>query len=1014
MKSLNLFAGRDPMWSYRNSGRTLSKWVWVLLLCLLNTGVLFAQQRLIKGTVKNSFGEPVPGASILIKGTSSGTVTDVDGKFALTADAANTLVVSFIGFNTVEVVVGAQTELDVMLVESTLDVDEVVVVGYGVQRKSVVTAAISSVKGEQLATVPVATADRAIQGRTAGVSVLPSSGAPGAGSKIRIRGTSSNQKSDPLYIVDGMKTGSIENIEPNDIASIEILKDAASAAIYGTEGANGVIIITTKKGTKGEGKVNYSFQYGIQSARTQMELMNAKEYTEWMTASGATIKPTANTDTNWLDETFETAPMQKHSLSFSGGSEKSTYMLSGSYFNQDGIVGGSSANFERLTARINGTSKIKPWLEVGNNFSYAHTKKKSIGEDDEYRGVLNNALLFDPTVPVRYKKGSEPAFVQSLISEGRLLLKDPNGNVYGMSENITGETANPVAVIQTYKNQIIEDKILGTFYGTINPFKGFSFTSRFGIDLAFQTNHRWSPKYYVSSERNNGSNIVEDDVNKWFTWLWENFASYDRTIGNHHFNVLGGYSSQQYMHPNYYLSSGPMAKEGDNYAYHDFVTSRENDKVGGNMVEETQTSWFGRVNYDFKSRYLFEASLRRDAASVFPTNDKSAVFPAVSAGWVISEESFAKTNFIDYLKLRASWGENGSKSNLPGNEDLEFWIFSGIQYPDGNGGYVSGAEIEKLINPNLVWERTQQFDLGLDLTTWKGRLSLTADYYHKKTKDLIARQTGPISAGNTYPFANVGDVLNKGFDFEVGLRNLAGDFRYSVNVNLSTLNNEVTALNVSTPVGGDELRGYRLTWFEENYPIWYFKGYKTDGIDASGAPKVVDVNKDGEISPADLTYIGDPHPDVLLGANMNFAYKNFDLTVFLQGTMGNEIFTGWYRTDRATTNKPKYFYEEWKDKSGPAPNNSSDYIYRSDLMVQNGSYVRVKQLQFGYTLPKNVLQKIYMSNVRLYVSLDDYFTITKYKGLDPEAGSSNDQRLGIDRGVYPIPGKVLFGINVEF
>jgi TonB-linked SusC/RagA family outer membrane protein len=976
----------------------------------------FASAFKVSGTVVSATDkQPLPGVSIQEKGGKAGTTTGPRGEFSLNVSSANaTLIFSFIGFETKEVAVDGNAVINISLSEKTSEIEQVVVVGYGVQKKSVVTASISSVKAEQIASAPVSSVDRAIQGRSAGVTVLPSSGSPGAGSKIRIRGTNSNGMSNPLYIVDGMKTTSIDNINPSDIASFEILKDAASAAIYGTEGANGVIIINTKSGVKGDGKVSYSYQYGIQSSRSKMELMDAKQYTEWMTASGETIKATGTANTDWLNETFETAPMQKHNVSFSGGNDKTTYMLSGSYFTQDGIVGGSSANFERMTARINASTKIRSWLEVGNNFTYSHSTRKSIGEDDEYRGVLNNALLFDPTVPAKYAKGSEPQFVKDMIAQGKLLLKDEDGSYFGMSPNITGETANPVGVIQTYKNKITSDNMLGTFYATLKPFEGFTFTSRFGIDLSFQTNHGWSPKYYVSSERNNSSNIVTDNIDKHFNWLWENFASYDKTINMHHFNVLVGYSAQRNQHPNYYLSSGPMVKEGDSYAYHNYTLSGGKGNVGGDFIDQTQTSWFGRINYDFDGKYLLEASLRRDAASVFPESDKSAIFPAFSAGWVVSREEFAKTDLIQNLKLRASWGQNGSKSNLPGNEDKELWTFSGIQYPNGNGGYVSGGQIEKLVNPSLKWERTEQLDLGFDLTTWGGRISLTADYYYKKTKDLIARQTGPLSAGNVYPFANVGDVTNKGLDIELGYRNLTGPVKVNANFNFSTNDNEVTALKVSTPVGGDELRGYRLTYFEEGYPIWYFKGYKTDGIDASGKPKVVDVNKDGKIDPNDLTYIGDPHPDFLVGANFNVAYKNFDLTMFLQGTFGNDIFTGWYRTDRATTNKPKYFYDDWKDKSGPAPDNGSDYIYRSDLMIQNGSYLRVKQLQLGYTLPLTLIKKINLSAVRVYVSLDDYFTFTKYKGLDPEAGSVNDNRLGIDRGVYPIPGKVIFGVNIDF
>lgn len=987
----------------------------VALVAFLGIGAMANAIKISGKVTAASDKSPLPGVSVLEKGTKNGVTTDINGGFSLNVSSPNAvLVLSYVGFETQEVALNGRTSVEVTMVEKQSALDQVVVVGYGIQKKSVVTAAISSVKADEILTAPVATADRALQGRTAGVTVLPASGSPGSGAKIRIRGTNSNGNADPLYIVDGMKTTSIDNIDPGDIASMEVLKDAASAAIYGTEGGNGVIIITTKSGAKGDGKVSYSFQYGIQSSRSDMKLMDAKQYTEWMTASGQTITPFGTTNTNWLDETFQTAPMQKHSISFAGGNEKTTYMLSGSYYSQDGIVGGSDANYNRMTTRINASSKIKSWLEVGNNVSYSHATRKTIGEDDEYRGVLNNALLYDPTVPVTYTKGQEPAFVTALLAAGNKLLRDDNGNVYGMSPNITGETANPVGILQTYRNKVTTDELLGTFYATLKPIEGLSITSRFGVDFSLVGTHSWSPTYYVSSERKNGTATINDNINKYFNWLWENFASYDKTINEHHFNVLFGYSAQKDQHPYWTLSSAPMLVEGDAYAYHDFATSRLNDKVGGNIIETTQTSWFGRVSYDFQKKYLFEGSLRRDAASVFPQNDNSAVFPAFSAGWVLSNEEFAQSKWINNLKVRVSWGQNGSKRNLVGNEDREFFTFSGIQYPNGSGTYQPGGQISKLINPDLKWERTEQLDLGVDFSTWGGRLSISADYYNKKTKDLISTLTGPLSVGNVYPSANVGDVTNKGFDFELGLHNIAGEVRYSANFNMSFNHNEVTKLNVASPVAGNQLRGYNLTWFEEGHPIWYFKGYKTNGIDANGKPIVVDINKDGKISDADLTEIGSPHPKVLLGANFNVAYKNFDLTMFLQGSFGNDIFMGWYRTDRATTNKPSYFYDDWKSKSGPSPDNSSDYIYRSDRMIQDGSYVRIKQLQLGYNLPASLLKKIYFSKARIYVSLDDYFTFTKYKGLDPEAGSANNNSLGIDRGVYPIPGKFLFGVNLEF
>lgn len=995
-------------------------------LCL-SMGLAQGAKRPVEGKVADNQNMPLPGVNVVVKGTMNGMVTDANGAFRLEVSNEDVIVFSFIGYEEQQITVGTQTSINVTLIEEMSDLSEVVVVGYGAQKKSLVTGSISSIKADEIANTSSTRVDQALQGRTSGVTILPVSGSPGSGAKIRIRGTGTNGNSNPLYIIDGMKTSSIDNIAPSDIESIEVLKDAASAAIYGTEGANGVIIISTKKGKKGEGQVSYDFQYGIQTVRTQMELMNAAEYSQYMTEQGATINKSAdaNTSTDWLDEIFESAPMQKHHLSFTGGNDHSSYMSSVSYSTQDGIVGGDKASFDRFTFRLNSTHQVKKWLEVGNSLTYSQSNRQSIGEDDEYRGILNNALLMDPVTPVLYAAGQEPQKIKDLVNKGERILTNEDGLYYALPLNVDGEIGNPVSLIQTYNNKITTDNLLSTFYAKISPLKGLSMTSRFGMDMSYVNNHSWSTKYFISSERNNSSNTITDNLDKYFSWLWENFATYNFKIDQHDFTLLGGLSAQKFQHPNYYLYSGPMLQEGDLFAYHDHSTSRDQDKVGGNMVENAMSSMFGRLSYSYANKYMFEGSIRRDAASEFPENDKGAIFSSASFGWVVSEESFWNIDALEYLKLRASWGQNGSKSNLAGNEDKSYVVTTGIFYPNPTGGYYSGAKIEKMVNKNLKWERSEQLDLGIDMRTLEGRLSFSADYYKKVTKDLIIAAMPPLSAGGIgVPSINGGDVTNSGFEFELGYKHNIGDLVITTNFNLSTLKNEVTALSADAPIAGANVRGYNLSWFEEGKPIWYFNGYKTAGINpADGLPNIVD--KDGKViergkeTAADLQMIGDPHPDFLYGASFNFEYKNIDLGIFLQGSQGNDIYTAWYRPDRATSNKPKYFFEDrWTpthtSASMPKANGSSEFIYRSDLMVQDGSYMRIKQIQLGYTLPTELISKIGISRTRLYVSLDDYFTFTKYKGLDPEAGSNNDQSQGIDRGVYPIPGKLMFGLSVNF
>lgn len=992
----------------------------VMFLCSLFSLATFGQEPVsITGVVTDVQGESLAGVNVVVKGSHRGTITDSEGNYTIEANPTDVLEFSFIGFMSASVPVENQREINVNLTATISDLDEIVVVGYGVQRKSVVTAAISSVKAEDLEKGAIGRVEHAMQGKTAGISVLPVSGAPGAGVKVRIRGTGSNGNSEPLYIVDGMKTSSINDLSPNDISSMEILKDAASAAIYGTEGANGVVLITTKMGRKGEAKVNYDFQYGIQNLSAGIELMNASEYKQFMTEAGLTINNNEGYDTDWLKEISESAPMQRHNLSVAGGGETTTYMVAASYLNQDGAIGGSNSSFERYTFRINTKSDVKPWLEVGNNLNFAHSKRQMLPEDDEYRSIVNGALLMDPFTPV-LEKGVTPE-IQAELDKGTAFLTNSAGRYYALGRFVTGETANPVAFIENTKNEEISDKLLASFYATLKPLKGLSITSRVGMELNFITRNTWSPKYYFSVERSNQVNINEDWIDKYSNILWENFASYNTTFGDHELTGLLGMSYEDFKHPNYYLKS-QMPKEGDIFAYHEYSVDKTTNRVGGQWEDLTKISYFGRLSYNLLNRYMLEATLRRDGASVLPVGNQWGNFPSFSAGWNISEESFWDVDGIDMLKLRASWGKNGSILNVIPFSDKEFWVSTNIMYPGENELLNQGVRIEKPVNPNLGWEKSQQTNIGLDLYSLGSRLSFSFDYYKKITEGLLTDDSPVLSTGYYgVPSINGGTVENSGLEFVLSYGDrTSGGLKYDVSVNLTTLKNEVTDLVNETPIQGATLRGYNLTWFEKGKPLWYFRGYKTDGIDPqTGEVRVVDVSGDGEITAADITEIGDPHPDLLYGASVNLEYKNFDFNVFMQGVKGNDVFMGWYRTDRPTTNKPKYFFtDRWttpgKSASMPAPDNESDYIYRSDLMIGDGSYMRIKQIQLGYTIPRYLISVTGLERARLYVSLDDYFTFTKYKGMDPEAGSGGDQRLGIDRGLYPLTKKVMFGFSVTF
>jgi TonB-linked SusC/RagA family outer membrane protein len=1007
----------------------------------------------VTGKVTDTKGEGLGGVNIVEKGTNNGTTTKDDGMFVLNVENKDAvLVFTYIGFQPQEVSLGGRSTVGVEMQATNLNMSEVVVIGYGQQKKSLVTGAISSVKAEQLATVSSTRIEQALQGRTAGVTILPSSGQPGSGMKVRIRGTNSNRSSDPLYIIDGVKAGGIEYLDPSEIASIEILKDAASAAIYGSEGSNGVIIITTKTGKRNSSDINYSFQYGVQSIKDGfIEMMSAPQYQQYLEASNTPGRPSTGDvsgigeGTDWLKEVLQSAPQQHHTLTFSGGSEKSTYLLSGSFFTQEGIAGGDKSRFDRYTVRFNGENKIRPWLTVGNRISVAQFKRKAISDNDEFGSILASSLVMDPVTPVIYKQGAPlPAHVQAAIAAGHPLRKDAAGNYYGISNFLRGEYGNPLARIDMAHGQTIQNKVVGNVYIDIEPVKGFKFTSRFGVDVASQHMHNWTNTYWFSSE--SFSNIAggNDASNNWFTWVWENFATYQKKINEHNFTLLGGVSAQKRREDHMGGSYSGLFKEEDRFSYADFVPDNV-DRIGSIGFTVTQASAFGRLIYDYSGKYLLNATFRRDGSSLFAPGYQWGNFPSVSAGWVLSNESFYNSSnvsgLVSYAKLRASWGQNGGLSAVGLGEWMNA-VGSGYLYPDANGNLLVGAAPNNLAYPQLTWEKGEQIDIGADFSFLNNKLTFTVDYYKKTTKNLLTGGAAPFFAGAPLLTVNAGEVQNKGIELELGYKGSATkDFNYEVSGNFTTINNKVTQLDPNIPfIGGAGVgTGWTATAMQVGSPIWYFNGYQTNGIFQNqaqiteyltktgitgytpkpGEPIVVDVNGDKQISNADQTQIGTPHPKFMYGARINLAYKGFDFLFFIQGQSGNDILMGFNRTDRATANKPAFFFEDrWTGDGSTntwfAPNTSNPYIYNSDLMIFNGSFARIRQLQLGYTLPNKMLSRAKIKSARLYVSLDDFFTFTKYPGVDPEGGSNGQNSIGIDRGGYPIPRKAMFGLSIGF
>ncbi|WP_270230383.1 SusC/RagA family TonB-linked outer membrane protein [Phocaeicola coprocola] len=1018
---------------------TLKRFVALAALLLCNVSFLLAQGPVkVTGKVVDNMGEPMIGVSIQEKGTTNGVISDFDGNYNLSVKQGAVLVFSYIGYVMQEHQAVAGT-LNVTLKEDTKALEEVVVVGYGVQKKSSVTGAISQVKAEDMQNRTITSAAQALQGKTAGVQLISTSSAPGSSPTIRVRGYSSNVSSDPLYVVDGVRTTDISGIDPNDIASMEVLKDAASAAIYGAEAGNGVILITTKKGKAGQGKITYDFQFSSQSIARIPELLNAEEYINYMCEGGMNRDDImaiwdGKTDTDWVDVAFENSRMQKHNVAFTGGGDRGNYYLSLTYLDNNGIVVGDADHYTRMTATINSEYKIKDWLKVGTTNQIEKYNVRSVSSQNEYGSLFSGVMLMDPLTAPVYSADNLPQHMQNAMAHGKHLMQDENGNYYGVSNWYTGENYNPLIMRDNGITRNSGFNVNGSIYGEFTPFGGFTFTSRFGYRLSGTRSSSVSLPFYGNSTQSRDYVDISGTSSTTIYYQWENFANYMKTFNKAHTvtAMLGmSYQEQTYDYVNAGLSAnGEHAVLQNNplFYYLNYGSASATKSLGGEKTRTAKMSYFGRIGYDYKGRYMIQASLRADAAdlSLLPASNRWGYFPAVSAGWTISEENFFEPikNYVTSFKLRGSWGQNGSLAALSGYPYSTDMSSSGIySFVTGNS-YITGVSPLSLGNDELKWETSEQWNVGFDARFLRDRLTLGFDYFDKKTKDLLVTGTKPslIIGGSTSPI-NAGNVSNKGVEFELGWRDNIKDFNYSIRANLATLKNEVTYLDPSLErVAGTNYHTYPISYFEKGYPVYYFRGYKFAGVDpVTGDPTFADVDGDGVVTENDRTYIGDAIPDFTYGITLTAAYKGLDLTVFGTGSYGNDIFHASYRPDYKESNKMKeVFYDNrWTvdNPNGTVPrsnaNNMDKYI-TSDAMVYDGSYFKIKQIQLGYTLPKSWLNKVYIGNMRLYCSLDDFFTFTKYPGFDPESSSNATSGMGIDKGGYPTSKKVVFGINVEF
>jgi TonB-linked SusC/RagA family outer membrane protein len=1032
-----------------------------LIFCFLS--ILFsvygqAQDVSIKGKVIDESGLPIPGATILIKGTTKATSSDIDGNYQIKAASSGTLVFSYMGYTSVQEAINGRTSVNVKLSPESQSLQEVVVVGYGTQKKSVNTGAISSVKAKDLEKIPNGRIEQALQGRVSGVTVAANSGQPGSTSTVRVRGLTTFDTyggNNPLWVVDGVivDSGGIGFVNQSDIESIEVLKDAASLAIYGARAASGVILITTKKGKSGKFSVSYLGFMGVSAPDKTLNLLNATQYGALMNekagAAGETI-PYPNLGalglgTDWQKAIFSNNAMRhNHELSFSGGNDVSTFFMSFGAQDQEGIVSKEISNYNKKNFRLNSTHKLSKLFTIGQTLGYTHQVSVGLGNtNSEFGGPLSSAINLDPTTPI---VETDPIRANSPIYASNPVFRDANGNPYGISSVVGQEMSNPVAYVNTrLGNENWSDDFVGNFFVELTPIKDLKFRSTFGAKRAFWGDDAFTPTFFLSPTVFASQNTLTRNTNQTFGWNNENTVSYLKNVGDHNFTVLLG---QGVYIDN--ITSGTSVTH-TNLPVNNYQDASFNfplpalQKTGSAYTanEHRLISLFARLNYDYKEKYLFTGIVRRDGSSNFGPNFKFGIFPSFSAGWVVSKEGFWKDNsVVNTLKIRAGYGVTGNDAIPP------FGYLATIggnrNYTFGDGSTISpGNSPNAPSNPDLKWEETSQSNIGFDARLFND-FNLTVEYYNKKTTGILQFVDIPGYVGATgSPLGNVADMENSGVEVELGYRHKWGDFNFSANGNVSYLKNEVTFLGqgkqfITSGTAGFQSMG-AITRTEVGKAYNSFYGFRTNGIFQNEAEitaytnstgtviqpnarpgdfKWVDTDGDGTITDLDKQYLGSPLPKYTFGLTLNMDYKGFDLMVFAQGATGNTIFQGLRRLDILNGNYQTDALSRWtaEGTSNDYPrltNNDTNGNFgkMSNFYLENGDYLRFKVVQLGYSLPNDVVGKIGASKLRLFVTGENLLTLTKYTGYDPEIGGNI---LGIDRGYYPQARSFMFGANVQF
>ena len=1036
-----------------------TNYLWIIFLLLSTFG--FAQSYDISGVVKEmGSGLPIPGANIQIKNTTKGSTTDFDGKFTLKGvSSGSTVVFSYIGFENFEYKVTLNnSKISISLKEESKVLQEVVVVGYGTQKKSINTGAISSVKAKDLEKIPNGRVEQALQGRVSGVIVSAQSGQPGAASTVRVRGLTTfdnNGGNNPLWVVDGVivDSGGIGFVNQSDIESMEVLKDAASLAIYGARAASGVIIITTKKGKAGKFSVSYSGFNGISAPEKTLKLLNATQYGAIMNekagAAGQAI-PYPNLSalgygTDWQKEIFSNDAMRtNHEFSLSGGNDVSNFFASFGIQDQEGIVSKEISNFGKKNIRLNSTHKLSKYITLGQTFGYTHQKGVGLGNtNSEYGGPLSSAINLDPITPVVV---FDPIDAGANIYTANPVFRDENGNPYGIPVGAQ-EMTNPVAYVNTrLGNYNWSDDFIGNAFLEISPIKDLKFRTTLGLKRAFWGDELFTPKFFLSNNVNTVQNNLSRNTNETFGWNLENTLAYTKGIGNHNFTLLLGQG--------FYVDN---RTSGTSVTYQNLPVNNYQDasfnfpipqaqRIGSAYTSQDHTvnSLFSRLNYDYKEKYLLTGIVRRDGSSRFGSNNKYGIFPSFSLGWVLSKEGFWKANdLVNTLKLRGGYGITGN--DAIGDNGFLALIGGGRNYTFGSSGSVvsPGNSPDAPANPDLKWEETSQLNIGFDAKLFHD-FTLTMEYYDKKTTGILQPVDLPGYIGSTRsPLGNVADMSNSGVEVELGYRKKIGEFNLSVNGNVSYLKNEVTFLGqgktfITQGTAGFQSMG-EVTRTAVGQPYNSFYGFQTAGIFqtieeinayTNGAGGLIqpnarpgdfrwtDTDGDGAITNDDKQYLGSPLPKYTFGLTINMDYKGFDFMAFAQGATGNKIFQGLRRLDISTANYQTDALGRWT-----GPGTSEDYPRltnndtngnfgnMSNFYLEDGDYLRLKVVSLGYSLPNDLVSKIKLTKFRLYVTGENLLTLTKYTGYDPEIGGNV---LGIDKGFYPQAKSFIVGVNVQF